>query len=97
MVPGCEGRIIIGVFYAPSRPHPGGPCAVALGVFIVGTIAGYPAADMEAVMTEQAVMEPTTAIAEPEDQNLVAADDEALIAEELLVEEVSIDGMCGVY
>ena len=49
-------------------------------------------------MTEQAVMEPATAIAEPEDQNLVAAaDDEALVAEELLVEEVSIDGMCGVY
>jgi mycofactocin precursor len=48
-------------------------------------------------MTEQAVMEPTTAIAEPDDRNLVAADDEALVAEELLVEEVSIDGMCGVY
>ncbi|HUA31131.1 MAG TPA: mycofactocin precursor MftA [Streptosporangiaceae bacterium] len=49
-------------------------------------------------MTEQAVMEPAaTAVAEPEDQNLVAGDDEALIADELLVEEVSIDGMCGVY
>jgi mycofactocin precursor len=52
---------------------------------------------MEAVMTEQAVMEPATAVAGPEDQNLVAAEDEALVAEELLVEEVSIDGMCGVY
>jgi mycofactocin precursor len=52
----------------------------------------------EAVMTEQAVLEPAaTAVAEPEDQNLVAADDEALVADELLVEEVSIDGMCGVY
>jgi mycofactocin precursor len=27
----------------------------------------------------------------------VAEEDEALIEEELLVEEVSIDGMCGVY
>jgi mycofactocin precursor len=57
----------------------------------------------EAVMTEQAVMEPATAVAEPEHRNLVAGDtgpvteDEALVAEELLVEEVSIDGMCGVY
>jgi len=48
-------------------------------------------------MTEQAVMEHTTAVTEPEDQNLVAGEDEALVAEELLVEEVSIDGMCGVY
>jgi mycofactocin precursor len=54
-------------------------------------------------MTEQAVMEPATAVAEPEHRNLVAGDtgpvteDEALVAEELLVEEVSIDGMCGVY
>ncbi|HTW03949.1 MAG TPA: mycofactocin precursor MftA [Streptosporangiaceae bacterium] len=54
-------------------------------------------------MTEQAVMEPAaTAVAEPEDENLVAGEDvagedEALVAGELLVEEVSIDGMCGVY
>jgi mycofactocin precursor len=55
-------------------------------------------ATMEAIMTEQAVLEPaTTAVAEPEDQHLGAADDESLVAEELLVEEVSIDGMCGVY
>jgi mycofactocin precursor len=27
----------------------------------------------------------------------VAAEDETLLAEELLVEEISIDGMCGVY
>jgi mycofactocin precursor len=46
-------------------------------------------------MTEQAVMEPTTTATEPDDRDLVA--DEALVAEELLVEEVSIDGMCGVY
>lgn len=26
-----------------------------------------------------------------------AADEESLVVEELLVEEVSIDGMCGVY
>jgi mycofactocin precursor len=54
-------------------------------------------------MTEQAVMEPATAVAGPEHRNPVAGDtgpvteDEALVAEELLVEEVSIDGMCGVY
>jgi mycofactocin precursor len=46
-------------------------------------------------MTEQAVMEPTT-VAEPDAPEPVA-EDEALVAEELLVEEVSIDGMCGVY
>jgi mycofactocin precursor len=57
----------------------------------------------EAVMTEQAVMEPTTTAIEPDDRDLVAGDEalvageEALVAEELLVEEVSIDGMCGVY
>jgi len=45
-------------------------------------------------MTEQAVIE--AAPAEPawtEDEPA----DEALVAEELLVEEISIDGMCGVY
>ena len=48
-------------------------------------------------MTEQAVIE--AAPVEPtwtEDEPAGPAD-EALIAEELLVEEVSIDGMCGVY
>ena len=49
-------------------------------------------------MTQQAVIEatpaqPTVAGDEPADQ----AGDEALVADELLVEEVSIDGMCGVY
>jgi len=48
-------------------------------------------------MTQQAVIEtepadPTLTEEEPTD-----AADEALVAEELLVEEVSIDGMCGVY
>jgi mycofactocin precursor len=54
-------------------------------------------------MTEQAVMEATAATAaeqaeqaEQADRDL-AAEDEVLVAEELLVEEVSIDGMCGVY
>ena len=35
-----------------------------------------------------------TVTAAPDD---VAADGEELVEEELLVEEVSIDGMCGVY
>jgi mycofactocin precursor len=61
-------------------------------------------------MSKQAVMEPAPAqVAEPQDDQAapsvtaLSADtvagvaDEALIAEELLVEEVSIDGMCGVY
>jgi mycofactocin precursor len=50
----------------------------------------------EAVMTEQAVIEATDTATEQDDRDLVVGD-EALIAEELLVEEVSIDGMCGVY
>ena len=53
-------------------------------------------------MTQQAVIEPTSAqTALTEDETLDGASDrareEALVAEELLVEEVSIDGMCGVY
>jgi mycofactocin precursor len=51
----------------------------------------------EAGMTEQAVIE--AAPVEPawtEDEQADVAN-EALVAEELLVEEVSIDGMCGVY
>jgi len=61
-------------------------------------------------MSKQAVMEPAPPPgAEPLDDQaessatavsadgLPGAGDEALIAEELLVEEVSIDGMCGVY
>jgi mycofactocin precursor len=43
------------------------------------------------------VLEPTT-VAEPDaPEPAPVAEDEALVAEELLVEEVSIDGMCGVY
>jgi mycofactocin precursor len=47
-------------------------------------------------MTEQAVIEATTQAAEQDDRDH-GAGDEAVIAGELLVEEVSIDGMCGVY
>ncbi len=49
-------------------------------------------------MTQQAVLETTPA--EPglaEEETVDRAGEEALVAEELLVEEVSIDGMCGVY
>jgi mycofactocin precursor len=51
-------------------------------------------------MTEQAVVE--AAQADEQDgrdraDHDALAGDEALVAEELLVEEVSIDGMCGVY
>jgi mycofactocin precursor len=49
-------------------------------------------------MTQQATIEATQAPAQEElPQASPAADEEALIADELLVEEVSIDGMCGVY
>ena len=33
----------------------------------------------------------------PADTEAVHADDEALVLADLLVEEISIDGMCGVY
>jgi mycofactocin precursor len=50
-------------------------------------------------MTEHAVVE--KARADEQDGRDRAGDtpvsDEALVADELLVEEVSIDGMCGVY
>jgi mycofactocin precursor len=55
-------------------------------------------------MTQQAVIEaapaqPTPTGDEPADRDRASdrASDEALVADELLVEEVSIDGMCGVY
>ncbi len=32
-----------------------------------------------------------------ENQDVVEEDDEAVVEEELLIEEISIDGMCGVY
>jgi mycofactocin precursor len=55
-------------------------------------------------MTQQAVIEatpaqPTPTRSEPAGRDRVSdrASEEALVADELLVEEVSIDGMCGVY
>ena len=52
-------------------------------------------------MTEQVTRDAATALPEPgvtgTAQQDGAAAAEALIAEELLVEDVSIDGMCGVY
>lgn len=48
-------------------------------------------AEVTALGTEQAGQ--ATAIAEP----IGPVADEALLADELLVEEISIDGMCGVY
>jgi mycofactocin precursor len=58
-------------------------------------------------MTQQAVIEaapdqPTLTAGAPAGPDRTAdtvgtAGDEALVADELLVEEVSIDGMCGVY
>jgi len=52
-------------------------------------------------MTQQATMEPTRSREQEELAQLSLpaeeAADHALIADELLVEEVSIDGMCGVY
>jgi mycofactocin precursor len=51
-------------------------------------------------MTQQAVIEATPAQPTLTGDELADRDqagDEALVADELLVEEVSIDGMCGVY
>ena len=45
-------------------------------------------------------MEPTELVAETETEAVDAAlvsDDAELVEDELLVEEISIDGMCGVY
>lgn len=42
-------------------------------------------------------MEPTTEVLDRDDARDAVADDDALVEEELLVEEISIDGMCGVY
>ena len=101
MVPGARGVrgwILIGFFYAPSGLRRGCPLVLWHSVSLLSALNGdIRRKTTEAVMTEQAVMEHTTAVTEPEDQNLVAGEDEALVAEELLVEEVSIDGMCGVY
>jgi len=49
-------------------------------------------------MTQQAVIESTPAGPElAEEEAVDRVGEEAVIADELLVEEVSIDGMCGVY
>jgi mycofactocin precursor len=49
-------------------------------------------------MTQQAVIEATPADPELAEEEVVDhPGEEALVADELLVEEVSIDGMCGVY
>ena len=51
-------------------------------------------------MSEQSASATTTvpaAQAEHSAAEPASAADESLVAEELLVEEVSIDGMCGVY
>ena len=49
-------------------------------------------------MTQQAVIEATPDQPELAQEEAVdRAGEEALVADELLVEEVSIDGMCGVY
>jgi mycofactocin precursor len=47
-----------------------------------------------------AVSEPTTdttTVAEPQEQETETSTADTLIEQELLVEDVSIDGMCGVY
>jgi mycofactocin precursor len=41
--------------------------------------------------------DPTTIVIERQNDPLPEAVPEVLVEEELLVEEVSIDGMCGVY
>jgi mycofactocin precursor len=66
-------------------------------VSLLSALSAIPDQALEAVMTEQAVMEATAATVAEQDDRDLAAEDEALVAEELLVEEVSIDGMCGVY
>jgi mycofactocin precursor len=51
-------------------------------------------------MTQQATIEATPAVEQEELDQVVTPtleEHETLIADELLVEEVSIDGMCGVY
>jgi mycofactocin precursor len=51
-------------------------------------------------MTRQATIEATPAAEQEELAEVVTPtleEEETLIADELLVEEVSIDGMCGVY
>jgi mycofactocin precursor len=103
MVPGSETRAKFKFLLRPVSATAGPPLVLWHSVSLSSELECQLQGAEEAVMTEQAVMEPATAVAEPEHRNLVAGDtgpvteDEALVAEELLVEEVSIDGMCGVY
>jgi mycofactocin precursor len=53
--------------------------------------------DEEAAMTEPTATAAPLAPAPVTDNETTGRDGEALVAEDLLVEEVSIDGMCGVY
>lgn len=48
-------------------------------------------------MTNDTLAPETTTVATAEAADERVAADEALVTEELLVEEISIDGMCGVY
>ncbi|MGI8447387.1 MAG: mycofactocin precursor MftA [Streptosporangiaceae bacterium] len=48
-------------------------------------------------MSEQTASATTTVPAAQAEHSAAEPADESLVAEELLVEEVSIDGMCGVY
>jgi mycofactocin precursor len=76
------------------------PLLSAPGAIIRQSAARTPAAGAtrEAGMTQQAVIEATPVQPTPTgDEPADRASDEALVADELLVEEVSIDGMCGVY
>lgn len=56
--------------------------------------------DVTIAITRSAPMEPTDIqdrIDDPEAADTVDGDGAGLVEEELLVEEISIDGMCGVY
>jgi mycofactocin precursor len=49
------------------------------------------------VMTNLAPVETQPEVADLEVDDTAVADDEQFVEEDLLVEEISIDGMCGVY
>src|SRR5580693_8956653 len=104
----CQRRAGLSQEHATARhamrSNPGGgslsagrdPCHLALGAVTVCTRCHYQAT--EVAMTQQAVIEATPAEPElAEEEAMDRAAEEALVADELLVEEVSIDGMCGVY
>jgi len=46
---------------------------------------------------EKVILVESTTVQSDEPPAEAAPDDQELVAEDLLVEEVSIDGMCGVY